>query len=744
MTAIPATSDAPTPEDRSIAPRDRVCARLCDILRNGADVHRTVAAQALGTIGRPDGVPALLDALLDEDPDVRVDAAAALGRIGDPAAAPKLMDNLLGDPCAEVKLAAIDGLIAMRHEPLVPWLIRLLKGRDEEIAWDEDEIYQDGWDDWIDIQVKAIDGLARFGAAQAVPDIVEALDDEFGQDLCAVGFAALARLGNAGAGALIGYLDGKDRRLGRRAAAALATSDTPGAQDAVSRALASPSPDIRGATLRALSAHDPGDPRLAELLVDRRPALRAETIRLLGHLYPARVAILLRDSDRDVQQAALELMAREPKPFDGEQLRDLLRTRLQSESVTVGAAALKAVAALLGEDALPDVLAAVADRDLPPARRLAAIAALATIGGEHAIAGFAAVLGDRERQVRLDAMAQLASFARLEAWPNPAGFTLLAALRGELIPEPEEPPEEPVDDAEEAETEDQPVADVMPTSTLQAILNSEQGAQTTGDEAEPVLTQEDEEFLALSRSRAMRKNKVSPNPEVAPHRDVRMFAARVLGDVPQADVANALALVLADDDEDVRRSAVDSLARIAAKLGRLPATAMDALKETAAGGDRDLRLYATRAIANVGDAACQDLLRNLLEDEDGFVRAEAVRGLSALLEDAEILEPLLTDEDPGVREAAARAIAAAGAPGAIGQLVDFAFFREGFHKEMAARLLRFMDAGAANTRFLDVLGDRDRMRVWLIAMVALAELNRPTTDTARPNGGAERRRIETS
>ena len=742
MTAIPAASDAPTLEDRSIAPKDGVCARLCEILRNGADVHRTVAAQALGTIGRPDGVPALLDALLDEDPDVRVDAADALGRVGDPAAAPKLMDNLLGDPCAEVKLAAIDALIAMRHKPLVPWLIRLLKGRDEEVAWDEDEIYQDGWDGWIDIQVKAIDGLARFGETQAVPDIVEALDDEFGQDLSAVGFATLARLDNAGTGALTRYLDGKDRRLGRRAAAALATSDAPGAHDAVSRALVSPSPDIRSATLRALSARNPEDPRLAELLVDRRPVLRAETIRLLGYLYPERVAILLRDSDRDVQQAALELMAREPKSFDGEALHDLLHERLQSQSDTVAAAALKAVAALLGEDALPDVLSVLTDRNLPLARRLAAIAALGAIGGEHAIAGFAAVLGDGERQVRLDAMAQLASFAKLEAWPNPAGHTLLAALRGELIPEPEESPEEPEVTAEDAE--DEPVADVIPTSTMQAILDNDPHVEATGDMSEPVLTQEDEEFLELSRIRAMRKNKVSPNPTVAPHLDVRMFAARVLGDVPQADVANALALVLAGDDEDVRRAAVDSLARIAAKLGKLPATAMDALEETAAGEDRDLRLYATRAIANVGDAACRDLLRNLLEDEDGFVRAEAVRGLSALSEDAEILEPLLTDEDPGVRESAARAIAAAGAPGAIGQLVDFAFFREGFHKELAAQLLRGIDADTANGRFLDVLEDDDRMRVWLIAMVALAELNRPSTDTARPNGGVERRRTETS
>ncbi len=730
---------------------DRICARLSEILRGGADVHRTVAAQSLGTIGTPECVPALLDALLDEDPDVRVDAATALGRIGDPDTAPRLMENLLGDSCAEVKLAAIDALVAMRYEPLVPWLVRLLKGRDQDIAWDEDEIYHDGWDDWVDIQVKAIAGLAQLGAAEAVPDIVEALDDEFGQDLSEVGFAALARLGDGGAAALVRYMDGKDQRLARRAVASLAESDLPTAWDAVGRALTSRSREIRQAALAAQAARHPRDPRLVELFVDRQPALRAEAIRRLGRLYPARTAILLRDSNWDVQQAALEVIAGAPDLFDGDELRDLLRTRLQSESAAVGAKALKAVAALLGEAALPDVLSALTDRDLPLTRRLAAVAALGAIGGEHAIAGFTAVLGDSERQIRLDAMAQLAVLAQAEPWPNPAGYALLAALRGELIPEPAESPDAMENVAEEAagdddanSLEDAPVADIIPTSTLQAILDNDQRAAEVAEASDPVLTEEDEEFLELSRLRAMRKNKVSPNPVVAPHQDVRMFAARVLGSVAHDDVAIALAGALTDHDEEVRHSAADSLAQISGMLDDPPQAALDALMEIAVGKDRDLRLFAARATANIADPACRGLLRHLLEDEDDFVRAEAVRGLAALQDDATTLEPFLTDDDAGVREVAARAIAATGQPGAIDSLVDFAFVREGFHKELAARLLRAMDPDAASAGFLSVLGDEGRMRVWLIAMVALAELNRPSTDMARPQRGSETTRKEIS
>ena len=193
MTAMPASSDNATPRNTGETPPDRICARLSEILREGVDIHRTLAAQALGAIGRRDGVPALLDALLDEDPDVRVDAATALGLVGDPSTAPKLMDNLIGDPDTEVKLAVLDALVAMRHEAIIPWLIRLLKGRDEEMAWDEDAIYQDGWDDWVDMQVKAIEGLAAFGVSKAVPDVIEAIEDEFGQDLSETGFRALVR-----------------------------------------------------------------------------------------------------------------------------------------------------------------------------------------------------------------------------------------------------------------------------------------------------------------------------------------------------------------------------------------------------------------------------------------------------------------------------------------------------------------------------------------------------------------------
>ncbi|MCK5276120.1 MAG: HEAT repeat domain-containing protein, partial [Alphaproteobacteria bacterium] len=519
------------------------------------------------------------------------------------------------------------------------------------------------------------------------------------------------------------------------------------------RALKAKSSELRAATLRAVAGCNPKDPRLAELFIDRQAEIRAETVLLIGRLYPARAAVLLRDSNWDVQRAVLDLIAAAPSLFDGEELAELIRTRLQSESVNVGAAALKAIGALLGEDALADVLGILTDRDIPLARRLAAVAALARIGGEHAVAGFTAVLGEGERQVRLDAMGQLASLADEGEWPNPAGYALLAALRGELVPPPEEVEAEAeeveaeaeeveveaeevvaeatVEEPEETEEEPGPAYDVFPTSTLAAIIAGDEppsSAGETGEAAEPVLTEEDEEFLELSRQRAMRKQKVSPNPKVAAHQDVRRFAARVLGNVAKDDVALALAEALVDHDEDVRLAAADSLTRLAARLGGLPGDASDTVVTATGSADRDMRLAALRALGAAPEEGDADLFRRHLADADPFVRAEAVRGLARSGGDISEIEKFLTESEPGVREAAAEAVAAAGGADAVTRLVDFAFFRDGFHKERAARLLRGIDAATATDRFLDVLDDDERMRVWAVAIMALADLNRPQTE----------------
>ena len=96
-----------------------VCQSLGKVLNDGIDVHRCQAAKALGRIGASAAVQPLIKALLDEDEDVRTDAAEALLELADPEAGKQLFENLLGDPCTEVKLAAIRTLAKLQDKQIL-------------------------------------------------------------------------------------------------------------------------------------------------------------------------------------------------------------------------------------------------------------------------------------------------------------------------------------------------------------------------------------------------------------------------------------------------------------------------------------------------------------------------------------------------------------------------------------------------------------------------------------------------
>ena len=212
-------------KEPSLGDLGNVSDTLCDILLSGIDIHRVLAAQALGHIGGEDAIDALIKALLDEDEDVRTDAATALVRLKDPRSNIQLLENLIGDPCPEVKLAAMTALAASGNEEVKPWLLRIFAGRDEEIYWDEDEFFATGWDDWADMQLNAMNALADLGVEEAVPVIVSTINDNEAQDISDTAMKALSRIGSTGLKALASYCDNKDERLRRLAASVYSRCD---------------------------------------------------------------------------------------------------------------------------------------------------------------------------------------------------------------------------------------------------------------------------------------------------------------------------------------------------------------------------------------------------------------------------------------------------------------------------------------------------------------------------------------
>ena len=78
---------------------------LIRILRDGVSADRMAASEALAALG-PAALPALLSALGDPDPRLRMWAAYTLGVLGDPGAVPALIAALDDDEVGVVKWAA--------------------------------------------------------------------------------------------------------------------------------------------------------------------------------------------------------------------------------------------------------------------------------------------------------------------------------------------------------------------------------------------------------------------------------------------------------------------------------------------------------------------------------------------------------------------------------------------------------------------------------------------------------------
>lgn len=710
------------------------CSALCEVLLGGVDIHRVLAAQALGHTGGNGAVDTLIKALLDEDEDVRTDAATALVRLGDPRADKQLLENLIGDPCPEVKLAAMTALAASRNNEVIPWLLRIMADRDEDIVWDEDEFYATGWDDWLDMQLKAMEGLANLGVEEAVPGIVAVINDDEALDITDTAMKALARIGPSGIGALAAYLEDGDTRRRRHAVSVISRCDGPDAINAVRLAIADPSSEVRLAVTRGLAAKNPADERLAALLLDVEPQVRAEAVRLCGAHHEDRLDLLLDDKDLEVRLAVLDVLAEHPEfsriPMLGERLRELMA----SPSTSIAASAVVALAAIDPKNAASELADLLTGKDISVDVQRAAIRGLQLVGGDESLQSLVAVLACDDRQVRLEAMSAIAELAAETDWPNTQGDTLLAALSGDLVPMPDVETEEVIDAAQEESADEaledeeavvaEPEDDTFPTSTLESIL----GGFKSQAEAPPPegveMTPEDIEFLSLTGDGKKGRRTIPVVPDVIPHEDVRLFAARLLGNFPQPDVALALLGSLSNGDKELRQTAADSLAHIAGDIPEMPLEVLQALQVEAESESRDIRLQAVRALGGINAASVVMVLINTLDDQDSFVRSEAIRSLGRLGEAGAGVGRLLEDPDSSVRLAAAQALADTAAPGVVETLVEFSYAFEGYHGRNAARMLAAIDRQAANTLFIKTLNDEERKRYWKVAIEALEELNR--------------------
>ena len=178
---------------------DKATQFLLEQLKNGGRLARRRAAKAfveLNFIGSENGeidltlLEGLSNALLDEDPDVRIYAARVLGRTGSQQIIVPIT-MLLSDENTEVSKEAAVILGKMRGEAIVERLVKMLETPDLEVKKKIIEVLGDiGADESLSIivgllespsfelQYEAVKSLGKMGAMSAVKDIARLLENE--------------------------------------------------------------------------------------------------------------------------------------------------------------------------------------------------------------------------------------------------------------------------------------------------------------------------------------------------------------------------------------------------------------------------------------------------------------------------------------------------------------------------------------------------------------------------------------
>lgn len=369
-------------------------------------VLRKAAAAALGRIGAPAAVPALV-ALLDGPPDVAVVAAGALGAIGAPDAFEPLLARL-DHPQAAVRQAVVAALCSLGHPALPGRLAALLQAGSPRLreagvkiagyfadpaslgpllalAHDPDE----------SVRRAAIEQLALFDDASQDTGVLGVLAGMFDAPSSPTERAAVARaLAHVDATAAIPALrrafadqDPWVRYYAARSAGHVRRAET--VATLVELALGDPVPPVRIAAIEALGAI--GDPAGLEALVPLasdpdctivRPALGA-----LELLHGRETIDLLLDAlhvtDRACRLAALEVLARRADAAPVPDVAAQVAAQARDDDDRVRAAAVDALARL-ARNGSEDAVAALIALAAMPRHTTAAVAALASLGEREA------------------------------------------------------------------------------------------------------------------------------------------------------------------------------------------------------------------------------------------------------------------------------------------------------------------------------------------------------------------------
>lgn len=623
-------------------------------LDDGSDVVRCAAAQVLARLGDQTVAERLVSALLDEDPDLRVDAMGALVRCARPQDAEAVLESLIGDPEPEVKRAAIRVLARLRHEAALPVIAGLAKDRcEEEIAWQTDTI---GWDDWNDVQPEAMEALGEFGSEEAVSTLCAVHASEWGPELEPSIFAALARIPRTGIQTLTDHAKASGGRSRARAFTALSKAD-PGLLEPLIPVLRD-GKDVDGRLLAigALSEDSEDQDTLADMaLQDRAAMVRCAALEALSPPRRDTAFAALSDEDESVRAAALDQLRVCEGDLDATDILANVEAWAGSAGLRLACACAGYLAERPGPNSLAVLTALAEDADRPQEARVASFRALAGFEDPAVLETLGSMLVDPTRQIRLAALTSLAVIARSEqtSLAEVATDLLCKAMNGAI--------EAPVTDGQGQDES----ADDLAAPKIEGTASGRIAITPDGDiidvEGEPA-----EAGDATSTLDAIQSSSPVEQPQPRRNRgkrvavdgpndigtDIRVLAHGVAGDIPRGTIALALAKGAQSSNAQLRPAVFDAIARRADCMTLEPQLAQTAISALA---DEDpfIRGKAAHAVANGTPDPCIHL-DGLKNDSDAIVRSIAIGELARADSDAAV--HATQDPSPLVRSAALEAL----------------------------------------------------------------------------------------
>ncbi|MEM0922117.1 MAG: HEAT repeat domain-containing protein [Pseudomonadota bacterium] len=633
-------------------------------LRGGDPVIRAAAARALGSFDMPEAAGALAAALLDEDPDVRADAMAALTGCATPRERAAILSSLRGDPVAEVKTAAIQVLARLGGDEARELVLRLVSDRaEDEITWDDTESV---WDDWLDIQLAAIEALGAMQVVEAIPVFLAARQDEFGQDLDGPVFAALAGMGTEGLTALLALARDTSPKTSARALQALGKA-APGTLEPMAEALVRE--DNEQIRLIGLSALPPDSPDIERLVLeDPAVEVRSAALRTHGESRPDLIAKALGDPSERVVGTALELLLSGPITAGLPDLTANLEAWASRGSGVLLRPAIKLLARLSPGRAAP-LLGRIAQgktQDLTDR-----IAAIALIPGTDAfdaenLAPLPTLLEAPERQIRLAALTSLAQLlSHHSAGIRVLTATLLATvIAGEVTPEAAAA-EKSTSEPDLAAPKGDPVTPGRISITPEGEiiqgpeLDEKQGADNVIPVAFPRSTLDALQDPAVTREadkgaiRPRHRRRVAVTGCENHGTDLRISALNVLPETKDEKIDQAVIAALDGALVEITAAALRAIRR----RGLLAETTIaETVKPLLVSPDLAIKLAAVEACADM--PSTRAWLVDYVTDPNPNIRAQALSALIPAMPD--LGQSALDDPSSFVRQTAARELLASG------------------------------------------------------------------------------------